>query len=166
VTLVIGYVLKVVSDLLQSRWTANKEREAREAVRLEKRYERRTAFQREALLSLQEAIQALGRATGQANHHDEMAFRESGSWRKSLLPSDVDQKLFESQTQAAMFSVRVRDEQIRELVIQYKTESVGVTFANDREDASKHLAMMMALGDSLHSRIGEIIRRIDDDNDS
>lgn len=165
VTLIAGYGLKFTSDLVQNRWGVAKEREARKAARAEKRYERRSAFQRETLLALQEAVQKLGRATAQANFHDEMAARTGTPWRKTRLPDDLDTQYFEAQTQTALLSARVRDDQVRKLVADYKTEAAAVALSFDSDDAHQHLLQMMAVSEVLHEKIGKLIRSIDDDDD-
>ncbi|SNT49720.1 hypothetical protein SAMN05216374_4233 [Tardiphaga sp. OK246] len=163
-TLVAGYALKFVSDLVQNRWSLAKERESREAARAEKRYERRSAFQRETLLALQEAAQKLGRATGQTNYHDEVAASEGTPWRKNRLPDELDTQYFEAQTQVALLSARVSDEQVRKLIADYKTESVSVVHSSSSAVAHQHIVQLMDVGEVLHERIGKLIRSIDDDD--
>src|SRR4051812_23220205 len=55
VPLVIGYAMKSMTDVFEHKRTTRREREAREAARRAQQLERRTTFQRETLLSLQEA---------------------------------------------------------------------------------------------------------------
>lgn|ERR1700735_2607249 len=89
VTLIGGYLLKVFSDFLQHRRTLEREREAREALRRNQLEERRTTFQRQNLLDLQEAVSDLARATGQANVQGNKAYRETGRWGTQLLGEDL-----------------------------------------------------------------------------
>jgi hypothetical protein len=60
-TVLVGFILKSVSDWVQHRHERERDREARGEARREKLHEQRRSFQREALLALQEAVQELGR---------------------------------------------------------------------------------------------------------
>jgi len=90
-TLLIGYGTKSLSDWIQNKRAIARDRETREAARHDQRVAQRITFQRETLLELQEVSMQLGRATGRANHLDEVAYHESNNWRKSLLPDDLDE---------------------------------------------------------------------------
>jgi hypothetical protein len=63
-TLLLGYATKSLTDWLEHRRNTRREREAREAVRRDQRFERRTSFQRQTLLDLQEASMQLARSVG------------------------------------------------------------------------------------------------------
>jgi len=141
-----------------------KEREARLSTRHDQRIASRIAFQRDTLLQLQDAVQKLARATGQMHHLDEMAFRKTNVWRKEQLPDELDQGYFVAQTQTSMLSSRVRDDRVRQLVSQLKTASTDVVLAPNETAASHGLRSLMTVNEELHSRIGELIRTIDDDD--
>ena len=79
-TLLLGYAVKAASDWLQHRRTSERERQAREAARQDQLFERRTTFQRQTLLDLQEAVMRLARSSGAMHHQDVMAFRKTGKW--------------------------------------------------------------------------------------
>src|SRR5687768_4612193 len=66
-TLLLGYGTKAFSDWFQHRRAREREREARDAARRDQLFERRTSFQRQTLLDLQEAIMRLTRTTAEAN---------------------------------------------------------------------------------------------------
>jgi hypothetical protein len=117
-TLLIGYGTKSLSDWVQNKRTVLREREAREAARHDQRVAGRITFQRETLLELQEVSMQLARATGRAHHLDEMAHRESNSWRRNLLPDDLDESYRVAQARVLMLGVRVRDETIRALGLE------------------------------------------------
>ncbi|MEH2504991.1 hypothetical protein V1290_003802 [Bradyrhizobium sp. AZCC 1578] len=161
VTLALGYGAKTVEDWIQNKRTMAREREARDEARRDQRFIRRITFQRETLLELQEASLQLARATGKAHYLDEMAFRESRAWRKSLLPDDLDEGYRVAQARNSMLSERVQDKTVRDLVGQMKTASTAAVFAADRDTASRSVQYMSDYFDALHKRIGELLREID-----
>ena len=160
-TLLIGYGTKALSDWIQSRRVVARDREVREAARHDQRVAQRITFQRETLLELQEVSMQLSRATGRANHLDEMAYRESNSWSKSLLPDDLDEGYRMAQARVLMLGVRVRNENIRKLADQLKQCSTATLFSAQRDEANRAMATMISVHDELHKRIGELLRQID-----
>lgn len=164
VTLVFGYAAKSFEDWIQNKRTVTKEREARSATRHDQRVASRITFQRETLLQLQDAVQKLTRATGRTNHLDEMAYRKTNEWRKEQLPEDLNDGYFVASTQTALLSSRVRDEAVRQLVEKFRTVSTDAILAETPANARRHLQELMGISNELHSRIGKLIRTIDDDD--
>src|SRR3982074_2021863 len=82
VTLLLGYATKTIADWLQHRRATERERQAREAARLDQLSERRTTFQRQTPLDLQESMMQLVRTVGAMHHQDVTAFRKSGLWQR------------------------------------------------------------------------------------
>jgi hypothetical protein len=157
-TFLIGYGTKALSELLQHRRT--RAREAREDARRDQIVERRTTFQRQTLLELQDACMDLVRGTGAAHHHDRMAFRKSG--KRQLLPDDVDQALLVAQMRTTKLVVRVRDDTARELVEKFKSYASEVGGAKTPQDSDQGMAAAAATFDELNRRIGQLLREIDD----
>jgi hypothetical protein len=141
-----------------------KEREARLALRHDQRVANRIIFQRDTLLQLQDAVQKLARATGQTHHLDEMAYRKTQTWRKAQLPEDLNEGYFVAQTQTALLSSRVRDDKVRHLVERLRTISTDAILATTPTDGRNELQNLMVVSNELHSRIGELIRTIDDES--
>jgi hypothetical protein len=162
VTLLLGYGTKSLSDWFQNRRDVAREREAREAIRQEQRFERRSTFQRQTLLDLQEACMQLTRATGATHHLDEMSFRSSGTWQRQLLPEELDKNYHLAQTRTLMLSVRVRDDVVRQLVEKLRSHSAKATMSTSQADSNREIANMVPIHDELQKRMGELLREIDD----
>src|SRR5260370_42269372 len=90
VTLVTGYIMKVVSDRLEHSRILQRERENRKEMRRIQLAERRADFQRQTLLDLQEGLQDFARAAGAAYHAHVMAFKKTGTWAKDVDPTEID----------------------------------------------------------------------------
>jgi hypothetical protein len=162
VTLLVGYGTKSISDWFQNKRDVARDREAREATRQDQRFERRSTFQRQTLLDLQEACMRLARATGAMHHLDEMKFRGTGTWQRQLLPAELDENYHLTQTRTLMLSVRVRDDVVRRLVENLRSFSANVTMSKSQADSNREMMNMMPVHDQLQRRIGELLREIDD----
>src|SRR6266581_6335804 len=132
-TLLLGYAVKAASDWLQHRRTSERERQAREAARLDQLFERRTTFQRQTLLDLQDAVMLLGRTSGAIHHQDVMAFRKTGKWQKQLLDEGLDESARLAGARTSMLAVRVRDQSVRELVAVVKHHGVKASLSASEE---------------------------------
>jgi hypothetical protein len=62
-----------------------------------------------------------------------------------------------------MFAVRVQDKSIRELVQAFKDHAVAVTGSKSREASNSALLSMMGVLVPLNERIGEILRKLDEE---
>lgn len=120
VTLILGYLLKSVSESVQHRRTLGREREGREAERRDKAFERRVTFQRATLLELQEAIMDLMRTTAAMHHRDIMALKQTGQWQKQLYGEELSEANRLAMARTSMLTVRVRDAKVRELIATLK----------------------------------------------
>ena len=165
VTLLAGFFTKALFDWLDHRRTRERERSAREAARHEQLLERRMAFQRQTLLDLQEAVLRLQRSTGAMNVEDVMAHRDTGKWQKQLYTDGLSDAFMEQQRQTTMLAVRVRDDSVREMVEALKRGCSAMAFARTENDNELTMTEMMALGDRLNQRIGELLRQMDDEED-
>ena|ERR1700730_2414078 len=76
-TLLLGYATKSLSEWLEYRRTTRREREAREAVRRDQLFERRTTFQRQTLLDLQETSVQLLRSVVRITVIDKSAYHST-----------------------------------------------------------------------------------------
>lgn len=163
ITLLIGYGTKSISDWIEYKRTTERDREMREAVRRGQMLERRISFQRETLLELQEISIQLARSIGAMHHQDIIAHHKTGKWQKQLYPNDLDEAHRLAQARTTVLGVRVRDELVRELLAQFKQSTVEVTGCGTENEARQHMTDMGSLHDALNERIGEMLRKLDDD---
>lgn len=142
-----------------------REREARKAARREQLSERRTTFQRETLLALQEAVQRLIRTNGEMHHLDIMAARAGGEWHKQPYPDDLDGRALQANVETTKLGVRVRDESVRVLLQELKEGCVAVMFSPSPDAGEKASHNTTDVFIRLNERIGELLRKMDDDED-
>jgi len=174
ITAILGFLFGGLSEWLRDRRahrrelesqerTAVREREARDALRRDQLMERRNNFQRETLLELQIEMAKLMRATGEANHHDVMAHRAEGEWQRQLYPAELDTRIHVGMTKGTMLGVRIRDELVRELVTEMKSECARTVHCKSEQEAEHAINEASSYYVKLNDRIGELLRKLDDD---
>ena len=165
-TAFLGFVMAWISEWFRDRRTATREREGRDAARRLQLFERRTNFQRETLLNLQDAVAKLARAAGRMNFLDEMEYRKTGKWGGFLFPEDLDQDAHQANVTTMLLTSRVRDDHIRQMANELRGHASRVGISPSKEDETKALESMGALLEPLYERIGGVIRKLDDDEDA
>jgi len=158
----VGFISSQLMERSKDRHAYEREKEARESARRDNLFERRTEFQRQTLLDLQDAVMKLIRATGEMYHIDLMASRATGKWVKQLFPDELDNRAFSAGVQITVLGVRVRDKSIRDLLAQLKVHTDGVVFAKNQAEAEGSLGKMSDSFAALNARIGEVLRSLDD----
>jgi hypothetical protein len=99
------------------------------------------------------------------NHLGEMEYRETGEWGKGFFPDDVNDEAHHVNQKTLLLMVRVRDDRIRELVKDFRVHANAVGICRTREEERRSMDKMVAILEPLNERIGEILRRLDDDQD-
>ena len=145
--------------------TSARERGAREAARRAQLLERRASFQRETLLNLQDAVVKLSRAAGRMHHLDVIENRKTGEWGRHLLPEDLNDDAHDANVMLMVLTARVRDDRIRETVETFRTHAGRVGISRTEQAAREALDRMAEVLEPLHERIGEVLRKLDDDED-
>jgi hypothetical protein len=161
-TMVVGFGMSSLSEWLWHRRATQRERDARDAARRDQLFQQRSAFQRETMFELQEAIMQLARATGAIHHQDEMSYRNSQKWQKQLLPNELDEGYRYAQVRTSMLAARIRDDAVRKLVAELRHHSVEITMSATREASDCAMMGMVHMHDELNERIGALLRTLDD----
>lgn len=176
-TLLLGFATNAISERFRDRRlsererataeaTTSREREAREANRRALLFERRTNFQRETLLNLQDAVVKLARATGRIHHLDSTEHRKTGKWGGQLFPDDLSESALQATANMMVLSPRVRDDRIRELATTFRNEAARVGICRGMQEATEAVSKMGASLQPLHEGIGEVLRKLDEDEEA
>lgn len=165
VTLVVGILLKTLSDVMLERRKTAFEREIRREERSDKSRLSRAEFQWETLLDLQIRIADLSRCAGRLHVEDVRNYEGGNAWGSIGVSNDLNEKLFESQRQVRLLSVRVRNDEIRELSTELSGHTTAMVVAQDRQEADSILANAIDCSGRLNERIGEELRQLDDVED-
>jgi hypothetical protein len=159
----LGFAVKWASDWLQNKRQVEREREARNTSRSQLLTDRRRDFQRQTLLDLQEALNDLARATGEMHHKDVMAAKQSGQWQKQLFGEEVNNRAMLAMRRTSTLGVRVHNDAVRNMVFVIRDAAAKVTASRTEEDSEMAFVLMVANLDQLQHRIGELLRKMDDE---
>jgi hypothetical protein len=157
----IGFALGSLSDLFKHQLILKRDREARASERKKARTVQRSEFQRESLLSLQEAATSLMDATIES-------YRDG--WGKSIgQPSttmssiDIDRAYWKADAMTHMLQVRVRDKQIREKCDAFRKKcSEAAEIFPDHAKAKVSSALEAVK--QIHEEVGKAITALDDES--
>lgn len=165
ITLIVGAVLKALFDWLTERSAWKRDSEARREQRADVLRLKRADFQHTTLLEFQDILGQMIRKTGEAHHHDVMNSRKAGKWQKELLGDELNDELANLQRSFAKLRVRIRDDLIRNVSMQFSTHSVEVLMARDQGASDVAIMRMGESLEVLNERIGELLRLIEEDED-
>jgi hypothetical protein len=163
VTLIVGWVLKSISDAYEHRRTLEREREGRAVGRRDQLAERRNNFQRQTLLELQEAISDIARTTASMHLGDLKSVKQTGEWQKHLYPEDLDEKSMLAFRKTSILNSRIRDEVLRKAVNQFKGHAANVTDSGSQGISVFEFQKMAEVFEQVNERIGQLLRQLDDE---
>jgi hypothetical protein len=158
VTLILGALAKGTGDWLLESRKAKADRGARREARDDDMRAKMLEFQRVNLLEVQDASQALARATGKSQHEDLMAFRTTGVWGKNGYSEEASQGALDGHIRLTRFGVRVADDEIRSLVEQFGSACSRHVYGQSESAGEACLSEAMDLFKRLNERIGVALR--------
>jgi hypothetical protein len=112
------------------------------------------------------AVLKLSRTAGAINHFNKMQQRKTGKWAGCLLPEELDKDASSSNAILLALTPRVRDERIREMVKTFRNHACNVGISWSEQAEQEAMDKMFEVVPPLHERIGEVLRKLDDDEDA
>lgn len=158
---IAGGALTMFAGWLADKRLTDREREKRNEERRERIAIRRSDFQRETLLALQAATQKLIRNAGASLHQDIVAHRTGAEWQRQQLPDGLSDDHLHWTTETMLLASRVRDDQVRNLADQLRSQATKVGFSSNEPEAESRMAEAATTHAALNDRIGLLIREID-----
>jgi hypothetical protein len=153
-TLLGGFILGVVSELIRDRRTAKREQRKWLAE-----------FQRSSLLALQEAISDLENALERLIFPQLQQYQKTGRWSSPDIPPQLDIAHNRARRELASVAVRISDEQLRQLLGQYLDATLVAISEPTNEttqEAVKRIAKAMRLRaeifEKANERLGQLLR--------
>lgn len=119
-----GYLLAGVNEHRRDQRTMRREMRIRAAERAAVREDEMHAMQRETLLALQDAVQAMARLTGRALHFDHMQAREG---KFTQLPGELSDGMLANGIEVKRLMHRVLSDKVREAVDGFNAETVRLS---------------------------------------
>jgi hypothetical protein len=95
-----------------------------------------------------------------------MEYRKTGIWRGQRIPADLSDDAHQANVAIMILTPRVRDDRIREMTKSSRSYVGSVVMSQTREAAMEALEKMINALEPLHERIGEVLRKMDDDEDA
>jgi hypothetical protein len=158
-TLILGYVGSLVTEWVRDSRAATREARAQDQARTHDRVERRNEFQRQTLLSMQEAVFDLVRSVGALHTEDLVTHQRTGKWNE-LGSDEWNEKNMVANRMNAMLSARVLDDNLREQIERLRTAATRVLLARSKQESEKEMDNMVALFEHVNGRVGEILRSL------
>ncbi|MEG3148409.1 hypothetical protein U1769_00830 [Sphingomonas sp. ZT3P38] len=162
ISVITGGVLTMLAAWLADRRLTERDRERRREEQRERLATRRTDFQRQTLLALQEASQKLLRNTGASLHQDVVAHRTTGKWQRQRLPDDLSNDHLRLITETMLLASRVRDDEVRALADRLRSQTAVVGISSGESEAQNRMMAAADTQGALIQRIGEIVRGLDE----
>ncbi|WP_442315957.1 hypothetical protein [Yaniella sp.] len=124
-----GYLLAGFNERRRDKRTFMHERQQRASERAAQREDNRRMLQRETLLALQDALQAMARLTGKAMHFDHMQAREG---KYTHLPGTLSEDMLTSTVEVRRLASRILDTKVRDTVDKFIELSTRLTTVPER----------------------------------
>jgi hypothetical protein len=99
-------------------------------------------------------------------HLDEMEHRKTGRWGGHLFPEGLSDEAHHSNVTIMVLTSRVRDDRTREMAKTFRSHANRVGISTTEQEDAQALYRMAEVLDPLHERIGEVLRKLDDDEDA
>ena len=150
----VGALTSVGTTWLSNQ-TSHKIQSSKQA---DERAERAKEFQRETLLTLQEAIHDALRLSARAHMEDFEQFKKTGDWNRGLLSDEVSEGLRLARRRVAILIERVADESLRSDVKSLMRVSAEGVLARSKQDAEMNQQAVSVLMTPLLEKIGSVLR--------
>lgn len=119
-----GYLLAGFNESRRDKRTFSHERQQRIWERADQREDNKRMLQRETLLALQDAIQAMARLTGKAIHFDHMQARDG---KYAHLPETLSEDMLINTVEVRRLASRILDPKVRDTVDEFIELSTRLT---------------------------------------
>lgn len=130
---------------------------AEEAQWVRRRQSERNDLQRSTLLEAQEALVALGRATGRVHVADYEAQKASGNYGGHLLPEDVDQEAHQTNVRAMLLISRILDEVARNHAAAARNRYIDATLVDSEAEAHRQIQLALKEHSAFDARLTELL---------
>ena len=156
-----GFIGTVIGALasLGGTWLTNRNSHLLRTTELNiERDEKFRLFQRDTLISLQDALHSLLRLIARGHHEDTLAFRETGEWGKRLLSDEVSDGQMNARRHMLILVERVADDDLRSRVKQLNSKLTEISLAKSRESANREWNAASIEGFETLEHIGKVLR--------
>lgn len=154
----IGTVVGALASI-GSTWLSNfSAHKLQKSIAKADHIERAHAFQRETLLSLQDAFHDMLRLIARAYIHDRQAHADGSEWGRGNLPDELSEDLRLAQRKMAILVERVSDNLLRNAVKATMENTAGVLFAKSLAEAKQRFSTVSSEANRNLEQLGGVLR--------
>jgi hypothetical protein len=154
----IGTIVGALASI-GTTWLASRSTESLQQQRArEDRAERASAFQRQTLLELQEALHDALRLVTRAHIQDREAAKRGDAWRSGRLGADLDEELRLAYRKVAILAERIADDSLRSGVKDLMAKTNAVLNAFTESESKDTLEQSYALAEEVLQSVGTALR--------
>jgi hypothetical protein len=147
VTLLVGFWLSFLSEVLRDRRLVRREAHAR-----------RMEYERTTLTGLQDALNDLMRTYGKLHMIRARAQAARTAWNKVTIGKELDERMRIAERNAATLASRTRDDEVRGGIEEIKKKGNQMILSPSYDRAEEAFLDSIILADKLVRRMGELIR--------
>lgn len=125
----------------------------------QERSERASAFQRQTLVDLQDAIHDTLRLTTQGYIQDRDAHFSGKPWGDNMLSEPLNEDLRLAERRVAILRERVSDDQLRNEIKALMNLSKEILLSRSANEAKSHMEKCYNVGNNLLVSIGTVLRK-------
>jgi hypothetical protein len=157
VGVLVGTVSTSTLTIYKERFTAKRERDARDAQIARETQQQRDGFQRESLLALQQAVTDL--VTSVYDEQDRMlrSMQETGQWPARTWETITARGWSDAEQRLEMLSARVFDEKANELATRVHNAGRNSVWAPTIDEAKASNLILGSSVQEFHQRIRQLL---------
>jgi hypothetical protein len=156
----LGAASTSVLTIYKERFTARREREARDDQRRREREDQRNIFQRETILALQSAVSDLVKSVYDEQDRMLVEMEQTSSWPVRRWETPTAAGWADAEMRLEMLRVRVFDEEISELAGQVRAASKKSVWAEHIGDAKQSNQLLEQLFENFNDKVGRALPKL------
>lgn len=154
----LGTLVGVISSVSTTYLTNKKSIDLQKDADLLKRNELSRAFQRETLLNLQDTLYETMRLIGQIHLEDTSNYKKTGTWGKSGVSEEVNEKFMLSMRKISILKERISDNKLRLNLDDLHQDLNKPLFAKSENESSILFQNIPDKFESFMKELGVILR--------
>jgi hypothetical protein len=156
----LGAASTSVLTIYKERFTARREREARDEQRRREREDQRNIFQRETVLALQSAVSDLVKSVYDEQDRMLVEMEQTSCWPVRRWETPTAAGWADAEMRLEMLRVRVFDEEISELAGRVRTASKKSVWAEHIDDAKQSNQLLEQLFEDFNDKVGRALPKL------
>jgi hypothetical protein len=156
----LGAASTSVLTIYKERFTARREREARDDQRRREREDQRNIFQRETLLALQSAVSDLVKSVYDEQDRMLVEMEQTSRWPVRRWETPTAAGWADAEMRLEMLRVRVFDEEISELAGQVRAASKKSVWAEYIGDVKQSNQLLEYLFEDFNDKVGRALPKL------